>query len=330
MERREFITLLGSVLTSWPLQANAQQREMPLIGWLGIGPYGPNSQPAAAFRQGLIEIGYIEGRNIAIDFRAANQLQLLPRLAADLVDRDVAVLVATGGHPTVLAAQAATSTIPIVFALGDDPRRYGIIANLNRPGGNVTGMNFLNAELTGKRLNLVAELVPDKARIAYLIGPRPTPVSENMMDDILAAAHGLGRDMIIVRTSPGAYDAAFASIAKQGASALIVEDYSPFRAPANRNKILQLAADHKMPAIYPASVYTANGGLMSYGPDDPLALYRRLVTDYVAKILQGTKPADLPVQQPTKFEFVINLKTATTLGLTIPRVLLATATRVIE
>jgi putative tryptophan/tyrosine transport system substrate-binding protein len=330
MKRREFITLLGSAAASWPLLAQAQQREMPLIGWLGFGPYGPNSPMAAAFRQGLIEVGYIEGRNVAIDFRATTQSQLLPQLAADLVSRDVAVLVTAGSPTAALTAKAATSTIPVVFVVGDDPRRYGIIGNLGRPGGNVTGMNFLNVELAGKRLNLLAELVPDKVRIAYLTGPQGTPVIENLTNDILAAAHGLGRDMTIVRVFEGNYDAAFASIAKQGARALIVGDYSPFRAPANRNKILQLAADHQIPAIYPVSVFTANGGLMSYGSDDPLALYHRLATDYVGKVLKGTKPADLPVQQPTKFEFVINLKTAKTLGLTIPRVLLATATQVIE
>jgi len=329
MKRREFITLLGSAAASWPLPARAQQREIPLIGWLGFGPYGPNSPMAASFRQGLIEAGYVDGRNVAIDFRATNQGQLLPRLAADLVSREVAVLVAVGSPTGALAAKAATSRIPIVFVIADDPRRYGIVANLSRPGGNITGMNFLNVELAGKRLNLLVELVPDKARIAYLSGPRSGPVSENMTNDIVAAARTLGRDIIVVPVAAGDYETAFASIAEQGARALIVGDYSPFRVPANRNKIVELAAAHQLPAIYPLSVFTANGGLMSYGPD-ALPLYHRLATDYVGKILKGTKPADLPVQQPSRFEFVINLKTAKTLGLTIPRMLFATATQVIE
>jgi putative tryptophan/tyrosine transport system substrate-binding protein len=330
MKRREFITLLGSAAASWPLQAWGQQAGMPLIGWLGAGPYGPNSPMAAAFRQGLAEGGYVEGQNVAIEFRATNQFPMLPQLAADLVSRRVAVLVAAGSPQAALAAKAATSTIPIVFVVGDDPRRYGIIASLNRPGGNITGINFRNVELAGKRLNLLAELVPNKSRIAYLSGPRIGPVIENLINDVLAAARALGRDMYIVPVAGSDYEAAFASIAEQGADALIVGDYSPFRLPANRNKIIELAAAHQIPAIHPNSVFTANGGLMSYGPDDPLGLYHRLGTDYVGKILKGTKPGDLPVQQPTKFEFVINLKTAKALGLTIPRTLFATATELIE
>jgi putative ABC transport system substrate-binding protein len=329
MKRREFITLLGSAMASWPLRALAQQREMPLIGWLGLGSYGPNAPMAAAFRQGLSEIGYIEGRNVAIDYRATNQLEQVPQIVADLVSRNVAVLVVIGAPRAVLAAKAATSTIPIVFVIADDPRRYGIIANLNRPGGNITGVNFRNVELAGKRLNLLADLVPDRTRIAYLSAPQG-PNNENLTNDILEAARVLGRDLIIVPVSGRDYGAAFVNIVEQGARALILGDYSLFRIPANRNKILELAADHRIPAIYPISVFPANGGLMSYGPDDPVGLYHRVATDYVGKILKGTKPADLPVQQPTKFEFVINLKTAKTLGLTIPRVLFATATRVIE
>ena len=329
MKRREFIALLGSAVASWPLRARAQQREMPLVGWLGVGPYGPNAPVAATFRQGLSEVGYIEGQNVAIDFRATNQFERVPQIVADLVSRNVAVLVILGAPTAVLAAKAATSTIPIVFAIADDPRRYGIIANLNRPGGNITGINFRNAELAGKRLNLLAELVPAGTRIAYLSGPIG-PVGENLRNDILAAARVLGRDLIIVSASGLDYDAAFVNIMEQGARALILGDYSPSRIPANRNKILELAADHRIPAIYPLSVFPANGGLMSYGPDDPVAMYHRLATEYVGKILKGAKPADLPVQQPTKFEFVINLKTAKNLGLTIPRVLFASATRVIE
>jgi putative ABC transport system substrate-binding protein len=283
---------------------------------------------ATAFRQGLSEVGYIEGRNVAIDFRATNQFGPVPQLVADLISRNVAVLVILGAPSAVLAAKSATSTVPIVFTVADDPRRYGIIANLNRPGGNITGINFRNAELAGKRLNLLAELVPD-TRIAYLSGPMG-PFGENLRNDILASAQVLGRDLIIVPVSGLDYGAAFVNIAEQGARALIIGDYSPFRVPANRDKIVELAADHRIPAIYPLSVFPAKGGLMSYGPDDPMALYHRLGADYVGKILKGANPADLPVQQPTKFEFVINLKTAKAMGLTIPRVLFAAATQVIE
>jgi putative ABC transport system substrate-binding protein len=217
MKRREFITLLGSAMASWPLRALAQQREMPLIGWLGLGSYGPNAPMAAAFRQGLSEIGYIEGRNVAIDYRATNQLEQVPQIVADLVSRNVAVLVVIGAPRAVLAAKAATSTIPIVFVIADDPRRYGIIANLNRPGGNITGVNFRNVELAGKRLNLLADLVPDRTRIAYLSAPQG-PNNENLTNDILEAARVLGRDLIIVPVSGRDYGAAFVNIVEQGAS----------------------------------------------------------------------------------------------------------------
>src|SRR5438876_1219848 len=199
MKRREFIALLGGAMVGGPPQARAQRHEVPLIGWLGVGPYGPNAPMAAAFRQGISEIGYIEERNVAIDYRATNQLAQVPQIVGDLVSRNVAVLVIIGPPSAVLAAKAATSTIPIVFVIADDPRRYGIIANLNRPAGNITGMNFRNVELAGKRLNLLADLVPD-TRIAYLSGPQG-PIGENLTNDILEAARVLGRDLIIVPVS---------------------------------------------------------------------------------------------------------------------------------
>ena len=325
MKRREFITLLGSAALSWPLTARAQQPKVPVIGWLAFGQFGP----ANAFRQGLADAGYVEGRNVAIEFRLTNQLSLLPGLAADVVSREVAVIFANGSPSTALAAKAATSTIPIVFISPEDPRKYGLVASLNRPEGNVTGMNFLVAELAGKRLQLLSELVPQTTTIAYLSGPQNSVVFENLRSDILAAARALGRDLFIVPVVQGDYDAAFRTIAERRAGALIVGDYTIFYVPPNRSKILELATRHNIPAIYPNVVFAEDGGLMSYGAE-ALALYRRLGSDYVGRILKGTKPADLPVQQPTKFELVINLKTAKAMGLTVPRVFFAAATQVIE
>jgi putative ABC transport system substrate-binding protein len=327
MERREFITLLGSAAVSCPLAARAQQAKYLVIGWLSLalGQFWS----ADAFRQGLADAGFIEGRNVAIEFRLAMQGPPLSGFAADLVSREVAVIVANGSPSAALAAKAATSTIPIVFVSPDDPRKYGLVASLNRPEGNVTGINFLVAELAGKRLQLLRELVPQATTIAYLSGPPNSVVFENQRDDILAAARALGRDLFIVPVVQADYDAAFATILERRAAALIVGDYTIFRAPPNRRKILGLAARHNIPAIYPVALFPGEGGLMSYGPDTD-ALYRQLGADYVGRILRGAKPSDLPVQQPNKFEFVINLKTAKALGLTIPRLLLATATQVID
>jgi putative tryptophan/tyrosine transport system substrate-binding protein len=325
MRRREFITLLASAALPWSLAVRAQQPKIPVIGWLILGQFGP----AGAFRQGLAEAGYVEGRNVAIEFRSANQSPLLSGLAADLVSREVAVIVANGSPSAALAAKAATSTIPIVFITPDDPRKYGLVASLNRPEGNLTGINFLVAELAGKRLQLLSELVPQTTTIAYLAGPPNSVVFENLRSDILAAARALGRDLFIVPVVQGDYDAAFTTIVERRAGALIVGDYTIFFAPPNRRKILELAARHNIPAMYPNVAFAEDGGLMSYGPD-ATALYRRLGSDYVGRILKGTKPTELPVQQPTKFELVINLKTAKAMGLTIPRVLFAAATQVIE
>jgi len=325
MERRQFITLLGSAAVSWPLAARAQQPRIPVVGWLAYGQFGLIN----AFRQGLGEAGYVEGQNVAIEFRSANELSLLSGLATDLVSREVAVIFANGSPSAVLAAKAATPAIPIVFISPEDPRKYGLVTRLNRPEGNVTGMNFRVAELAGKRLQLLSEIVPHTTTIAYLSGPPNSVVFENLRDDILAAARTLGRDLLIVPVSQGDYDAAFSSIAEQRAGALIVGDYTIFFMPPNRKKILELVARHNIPAIYPNVVFTEDGGLMSYGPN-AVELYRRIGSDYVGQILKGAKPADLPVQQPSKFEFVINLKTAKATGLTIPRILFAAATQVIE
>jgi ABC-type uncharacterized transport system substrate-binding protein len=328
MKRREFITLLAGAVASWPLHVRAQQAKDPVIGWLSLAP-GQFWWPVDAFRQGLAEAGYFEGRNVTIEFRLANQGPPLSGLAAELVSREVAVIVANGSPSAALAAKAATSTIPIVFVSPDDPRKYGLVTSLNRPEGNLTGMNFLVAELAGKRLQLLSELVPQATTTAYLAGPPNSVVFENQRTDILAAARALGRDLFIVPVLQGDYDAAFATIVERRAGALIVGDYTIFRAPSNRRKILGLAAHHNIPAIYPVALFPGEGGLMSYGPDN-VALYRRLGSDYVGQILKGAKPADLPVQQPTSFSLVINLKTAKALGLTIPRALLVAATELIE
>lgn len=325
MKRRQFITLLGGAAVPWPVSARAQQPRIPVVGWLALGQFGPVN----AFRQGLGEAGYVEGRNVAIEFRLADQLSLLSGLAADLVSREVAVIFANGSPSAALAAKAATRTIPIVFISPEDPRKYGLVTRLNRPEGNLTGVNFRVAELAGKRLQLLSEIVPHTTTIAYLSGPPNSVVFENLKSDILAAARTLGRDLLIVPVYQGNYDAAFSIIAERGAGALIVGDYTIFFVPPNRKKISELVARHNIPAIYPNVVFAEDGGLMSYGPD-AVALYRRLGSDYVGNILKGAMPADLPVQQPSKFEFVINLKTAKAMGVTIPRILFAAATQVIE
>jgi putative tryptophan/tyrosine transport system substrate-binding protein len=334
MERRQFVRLLGSAAVSgptvswpvsWPASARAGQPGIPVVGWLAYGPFGP----VDAFRQGLSEAGYVEGRNVAIEFRRARQLSLLPGLANDLVSREVAVIVANGSPSAALAAKAATSGIPIVFISPEDPRKYGLVTRLNRPEGNLTGINFRVAELAGKRLQLLSEIVPQTTTIAYLSGPPNSVVFENLRNDILAAARTLGRELLIVPVSPGDYDAAFNSIVELQAGALIVGDYTIFLTPPSRKKILELTARHNIPAIYPSGIFAEEGGLMSYGPN-ALDLFRRIGSDYVGQILKGAKPADLPVQQPNKFEFVINMKTVKAAGLTVPRILFAAATQVIE
>jgi putative ABC transport system substrate-binding protein len=330
MKRRDFITLLGCSVAFWPLTTRGQPRKVPVIGWLTVGPFGPNSPNGAAFRQGLAGAGYAAGQDVEIEFRSAGyQLSLLSGLAADLVDRKVAVIITSGSPACAIAAKAATPTIPVVFVVNEDPRKYGLVGSLNRPEANVTGMNFFAGELTGKRLNLLLELIPKTTTIACLLGPPGVTIFEDRRKDILAAAQALGRDVIVVPVYQFDFDTAFATIVQRGAGALIVGDYTSFADPTNRRKILELAARHNIPAIYADARFAADGGLISYGTDFA-ALFHELGANYVGRILKGAKPADLPVQQPTKFELVINLKTAKALGLRIPRVLLAAATQVIE
>jgi putative ABC transport system substrate-binding protein len=326
MRRREFITLLSGAAVAWPLAVHAQQRSMPMIGFLATGSSEMFRRPAAGFRQGLADAGYTEGRNVTIEFGWQNDQPpgRLWKLADDLVRRRAAVIVAAGGVSAAIAAKTATSTIPIVVAGGADPVRYGLATSLSRPGGNVTGMAFGQNELGGKQLALLLELVPQAKTVAYLVG-NPEFETEQM-SDMIAAAHSLGRQLTVLESrSPDDLEAAFATLVESGAGALVVRSFPV--AFNNRRKILAAAAYHKIPAIYAAPQFAYEGGLMSYSP---VGTFQQVALDYVAPILKGVKPADLPIQRPTRFQLVINLKTAKALGLEVPAKLLALADEVIE
>jgi putative ABC transport system substrate-binding protein len=327
MQRREFITLLGGAAAAWPLAARAQQPTMPVVGFLHLAFPGPYTQQLAAFRQGLKQFDYVEGQNVVIEYRwANNENDRLPELAADLVRRQVALIVAAGGPPSALAAKAATSTIPIVLLFGADPVRLGLVQSLNRPGGNVTGVTFVTTELITKRLDLLCELVPQATTVGYLADPR-SPSSDGMVRDTLAAAGVLGRELVVVEArSDRDFESAFATFVKRQASALVVAPSQLF--DSNRDQLLALTARHKLPAIYQAREYVMDGGLMSYGASYGDTF--RVAGLYVGQILKGDKPAGLPFQQATKLELVINLKTAKALGLEIPLSLMIRADEMIE
>jgi putative ABC transport system substrate-binding protein len=334
LRRREFVALLGGAAVL-PLTARAQQVAMPVIGWLAYGRIPPDSPGNRAFFDGLAQAGYVLGRNLAIEFRPANfQNSILTRLAADLVARKVAMIVTVGSHTAALAAKAATSTIPVVFMLDEDPIEYGLVASFNRPGGNVTGVTFLTAELMGKRLNVLLEMAPQATRVGYLCPGSDAPSAERLIRDariteILAAGRVLGREIIVLEVRRVDFEAAFAAAIEQRVSALIVGNYTFFAAiPSNRDKILELAARHKLPAMYTDRRYSVNGGLLSYGVS--FAEQYRNAGLYTGRILKGEKPADLPVMQPTKFELVINLRTAKAFGFTVPPTLFALASEVLE
>ena len=326
MRRRDFIIFLAGAMAAWPLAARAQHKAMQVIGFLGTGSLGPGSPFVASFHQGLSETGYIEGRNVAVEYRwAEGQLDRLPALAADLVGRNVDLIV-SGGLPSVLAAKNATSTIPIVFTSAEDPVAAGLVASLARPGGNLTGVSLLTVELMAKRLEMLSELVPQAGVIALLVNPN-TSTTERMIHDEQEAARVKGVQLHVVKAgSESEIDAAFASLAQLQAGALLVSRDPFFN--SRREQLVALAARHAVPAIYPWREFTAAGGLISYGPSLTAAL--RQVGIYAGKILKGAKPADLPVEQATKLELVVNLKTAKALGLTIPQSILARADEVIE
>jgi putative ABC transport system substrate-binding protein len=326
MERREFITLLGGT-AAWPFAAGAQQAAMPVVGFLGTTTPDDFADRVAAFREGLKQAGYIEGQNVVVEYHwPEGNYDRLPTLAADLVRRQVAVIAAVGGEPSPLAAKAATATIPIVFSIGGDPVRLGLVASLNRPGGNITGVNFFQSELGAKRLGLLHELVPNATVIGMLVNPTFAD-AETHARDAKDAAIPLGLQIHVVRArTVDDFDAAFAALAQQKINALLLANDAFFL--SERRKLIALAARYAIAAIYFWREFALDGGLMSYSPS--LAQAYRQVGIYTGKILSGTKPADLPVVQPTKFEFVINLKTAKTLGLAFPPGLLAITDEVIE
>ena len=301
---------------------------MPVIGFLYPGSIDVIADRVRTFRQGLKDTGFIEGENVAIEFRwAEDQIERLPELAAELVRRQVTVIAAVGGNAPALTAKTATSTIPIVFAVGEDPVGLGLVASIARPGGNLTGINFLAAELHAKRLELLRELVPGAVRVAVLINPGNAVNAETTLRDVQAAARAVGLQMQIIRASTGReIDAAFATMARERPDALLVGGDPFFN--SRRVQLALLAARHAVSAAYASREYAEVGGLMSYGPNF-LDAYRQIGV-YVGRVLKGEKPVDLPVQAPTKYELVINLKTARALGLTVPPALLARADEVIE
>ena len=324
--RRQFISALGGAAATWPLAAHAQQPPVPVIGFLYARSPEDSSAQLAAFQKGLAEHGYVDGQNIKIEYRwARGQYDLMPSLAADLV-RLPATLIMAGAEPSVLAAKAVTSTIPIVFVVGTDPVKLGIVASYNRPGGNLTGLHIFTTTLEAKRLNLIHELIPRDALIGILQNPK-LPFAQDQLAQIQDAANGLGLRIKVLRAStPAEIDDAFATVARDHLVALSVAA-DPFF-DTRRDQLVTLAAQHAVPVIYQFRQYAASGGLMSYGVNLPDA-YRQAGV-YVGRILIGEKPSELPVLEPDKFEFVINLKTAKTLGLEIPPNVLSIADEVIE
>jgi putative tryptophan/tyrosine transport system substrate-binding protein len=327
VKRRGFITLLGGAAAAWPLAARAQQPAMPVVGFLNSGARQTRAHLTAALRQGLGELGYVEGLNVAIEDRwAEGQYDRLPALASELVRRQVAVIVTGFGVDAPRAAKAATSTIPIVFAVGEDPVEAGLVATFSRPGGNATGVSYFTLAMGGKRLGLLRELLPGAPRIAVLVNPNATP-GTTALKEVQASASAIGQQIDVFRASTSReIDSAFAALVqKQDSAVLIIPDALLFD---RRVQLVTLAARHAIPAVYSSREYAEAGGLMSYGTD--LANVLRQVGVYAGRILKGAKPAELPVVQPTKFELVINLQTAKLIGLEVPPTLLARADEVIE
>jgi putative ABC transport system substrate-binding protein len=326
MNRRAFIRLLGGAATAWPLAARAQQPALPMVGWLGSASSAIDSDVVLTFRDGLNEAGFVAGRNVTIEYRWVDgRYDRLSALADEFVSQPVAVILA-GGLPSALAAKAATATIPIVFVMGADPVTQGIVASLSRPGGNVTGISQFYGALGGKRLELLRELLPRPSTIAVLSNPN-NPNAEDHLTDVRATARAMGQNLDIAHANSEAeIDAAFAGFARRGVGALVVAD-DPFFT-TRRDQLLALAARYALPASYYARAFATGGGLISYGSSRRNNYYQAGI--YTGRILKGAKPVDLPILQPTKFELVINLKTAKTLGIDIPPTLIARADEVIE
>ena len=326
LKRRDFITLLGGAAAAWPLAARAQQSAMPVVGFLGSGSAHAYAPHVAAFRRGLNEAGFIEDRNVSIEFRwADSRYDRLPGFATELVRRQVAVIVAAGGAQSALAAKAATATTPIVFLNGSDPIELGLAASLNRPGGNITGVTILTVLISQKRLELARELVPSSDVIAWLLTPL-NPNTGNLAKELEQAARTLGRRILLLNVSGDDLDSAFATLVKKRAGVVVTSADPIFT--TLRERLIELAARHAVPTMYPYREHVIAGGLIGYGPSITDGFQQ--VGVYTGRILQGAHPGDLPIVQPTKYELVINLKTAKALGLDVPPTLLARADLVIE
>jgi putative tryptophan/tyrosine transport system substrate-binding protein len=327
MRRREFVTFVCGAAVAWPLAARAQQSALPVVGLLSTGTQESDAFRAAAVRQGLAEAGYVEGRNVGFEYRRAeDHYERLPALATELVRRDVAVIVAMGGNTSAAAAKSATATIPIVFAIGGDPIKMGFVAGLNRPGGNMTGVSFLNDALVEKQFEVMHETVPKTALIGFLVNPANANADSDTKN-ALAAAESVGQKITVIEArTDSELETAFVTLVQQRAGALLVGS-DPFFAN-RRDKLVELAGRHKVPGIYALREFAVIGGLMSYGTSITEA--HRIAGLYAGRILKGEKPADLPVQQSTKVELVINLKTAKAFGLTVPPHIVARADEVIE